>query len=127
MRRSRCDRFEDKLGEPMEPIEVAIIGTGWCGGIRAEACAAHPLVKALHIAETRPGRLKEVAASARADTAVADYRNLLANDEIAAVFISATPETTHFPIARDCLLAGKHVFLEKPISIQLSEAGDLGA
>ncbi len=47
----------------MEPIEFAIIGTGWCGGIRAEACAAHPLVKALHIAETRPERLKEVAAS----------------------------------------------------------------
>ena len=109
----------------MEPIEVAIIGTGWCGGIRAEACAAHPLVKALHIAETRPERLKEVAASARPKTAVADYRKLLDNDEIAAVFISATPETTHFPIARDALLAGKHVFLEKPIAIELSEADEL--
>jgi len=109
----------------MEPIEVAIIGTGWCGGIRAEACAAHPLVKALHIAETRPERLKEVAASTRPKTAVADYRKLLDNDEIAAVFISATPETTHFPIARDALLAGKHVFLEKPIAIELSEADEL--
>src|SRR5260370_25843418 len=108
MRRSRCDRFEDKLGEPMEPIEVAIIGTGWCGGIRAEACAAHPLVKALHIAETRPERLKEVAASARAETAGADYPKLLDNEEIAAVFLRATPATTHFPIALDCLLAGKH-------------------
>src|SRR5216684_3408261 len=125
MRRSRCDKFEDKTGEPMEPIEVAIIGTGWCGGIRAEACAAHPLVKALHIAETRPERLKEVAASTRPKTAVADYRKLLDDDEIAAVFISATPETTHFPIARDCLLAGKHVFLEKPIAIELSEADEL--
>ena len=109
----------------MEPIEVAIIGTGWCGGIRAETCAAHPLVKALHIAETRPERLKEVAASTRPKTAVADYRKLLDNDEIAAVFISATPETTHFPIARDALLAGKHVFLEKPIAIELSDADEL--
>jgi predicted dehydrogenase len=109
----------------MEPIEVAIIGTGWCGGIRAETCAANPLVKALHIAETRPERLKEVAASTRPKTAVADYRKLLDNDEIAAVFISATPETTHFPIARDCLIAGKHVFLEKPIAIELSEADEL--
>src|SRR5213596_1780036 len=115
----------DQTGASMEPIEFAIIGTGWCGGIRAEACAAHPLVKALHIAETRPERLKEVAASARAKTAVADYRKLLDNDEIAAVFISATPETTHFPIARDCLIAGKHVFLEKPIAIELSEADEL--
>src|SRR6266480_1155354 len=115
----------DQTGASMEPIEFAIIGTGWCGGIRAEACAAHPLVKALHIAETRPERLKEVAASTRPKTAVADYRKLIDNDEIAAVFISATPETTHFPIARDCLLAGKHVFLEKPIAIELSEADEL--
>src|SRR2546429_2072499 len=109
----------------MEPIEVAVIGTGWCGGIRAETCTAHPLVKALHIAETRPERLQEVAASARVRTAVADYRKLLDNDEIAAVFISATPETTHFPIARDCLIAGKHVFLEKPIALELSQADEL--
>src|SRR5260370_38597217 len=97
MRRSRCDRFEDKLGEPMEPIEVAIIGTGWCGGIRAEACAAHPLVKALHIAETRPERLKEVAASTRPQTAVADCRHVLGNAEIAAVVIPAPPGTSQFP------------------------------
>src|SRR6266700_4646739 len=63
--------------------------------------------------------------STRAKTAVADYRKLLDNDEIAAVFVSTTPETTHFPIARDCLLAGKHVFLEKPIAIELSEADEL--
>jgi predicted dehydrogenase len=109
----------------MEPIEVAVIGTGWCGGIRAESCAANPLVKALHVAETRPERLKEIADLTRPKTAVADYRKLLDNDAIAAVFISATPETTHFPIARDCLLAGKHVFLEKPIAIELSDADEL--
>ena len=50
----------------MKQIGVGIIGTGWCGGIRAQACAAHPLVKSLHIAETRPERLSEVAKSTRA-------------------------------------------------------------
>src|SRR5205823_13879029 len=95
------------------------------GGMRAESGAANPLVKELHIAETRPERLQEVAASTRPRTAVADYRKLLDDDDIAAVFISATPETTHFPIARDCLIAGKHVFLEKPIALELSEADEL--
>src|SRR5690606_30303898 len=32
---------------------------------------------------------------------------------------------THYAIARDCLKAGKHVLLEKPIALELSEADDL--
>jgi predicted dehydrogenase len=109
----------------MKQIVVGIIGTGWCGGIRAETCAAHPLVESLHIAEIRPERLQEVAKSTRAKTATADYRQLLAITEIDAVYISATPETTHYPIARDSLAAGKHVFLEKPIALEPGQADEL--
>ena len=29
----------------MKQIGVAVVGTGWCGGIRAETLAAHPLVQ----------------------------------------------------------------------------------
>jgi len=109
----------------MKPIEVAVVGTGWCGGIRAETLAAHPLVKALHLAEINPDRLKEISGRTRARTAVADYKELLKRTEIEAVYISATPETTHYPLARDCLAAGKHVFLEKPIALTLEEADEL--
>lgn len=109
----------------MRQIGVAIIGTGWCGGIRAETCAAHPLTKSLHLAEIRPERLAEMKSKTGARTAVADYKELLAIDEIEAAYISATPETTHFPMARDFLAAGKHVFLEKPIALELSEADEL--
>lgn len=109
----------------MKQIGVGIIGTGWCGGIRAETCAAHPLTKSLHLAEIRPERLAEVAKAARARTATTDYRELLKIDEIDAVYISATPETTHYPMARDSLAAGKHVFLEKPMALELKEADEL--
>lgn len=109
----------------MKQIGVAVVGTGWCGGIRAEALAKNPLVKSLHIAENRPERLAEVAKSTAAVTATADYRDLLKIAEIEAVYISATPETTHYPMARDFLSAGKHVFLEKPIALELSEADEL--
>lgn len=111
----------------MKQIGAAIVGTGWCGGIRAETCAANPLVKSLHLAETRPERLAEVAKATGARTATADYRDLLKLDEIEAVYISATPETTHYPMARDFLAAGKHVFLEKPIALELAEADELVA
>ncbi len=109
----------------MRPIEVGIIGTGWCGGIRAETCASHPLVKGLHLAEIRPERLREVAAKTGARTATGDHRELLRNGAIEALIISATPESTHYPMARDALAAGKHVFLEKPIAAALDEADEL--
>lgn len=109
----------------MKQVEIAVIGTGWCGGIRAETCARYPSVSALHLAEIRPERLTEIAKATGAKTATADYRDLLRNDNISAVFVCATPETTHFPIARDALVAGKHVFLEKPIAITFDEADEL--
>jgi predicted dehydrogenase len=109
----------------MRQIGVGIIGTGWCGGIRAETCAAHPLTGSLHLAEIRPERRAEVAKATGAATATIDYRQLLGIAEIEAVYISATPETTHYPMARDCLEAGKHVFLEKPIALDLHEADEL--
>ncbi len=43
-----------------------------------------------------------------------DYRELLARQDIDAVLI-ATPLYEHFPITRDALLAGKHVFCEKSL------------
>lgn len=109
----------------MKQLNIGIIGSGWCGGIRAETCAAHPRVAQLHIAETRPERLAEVAKATGAVTATADYRDLLRISEIDAFYISATPESLHYPMARECLLAGKHVFLEKPIAVELHEADDL--
>jgi predicted dehydrogenase len=109
----------------MKQINVGIVGTGWCGGIRAETCAANAWVKDLHIAETRPERLAEMQQKTSPVSAVSDWRKLLDVKDIDAMIISATPETTHYPMARDCLLAGKHVFLEKPIALELHEADDL--
>ena len=45
----------------MKRINVGIIGTGWCGGIRANTCANNALVDELHIAEIKPDRLDEIA------------------------------------------------------------------
>ncbi len=111
----------------MDRINMGIVGTGWCGGIRAVACAANPLINDLHIADTNPERLAEVQAQVGAVTATADYRELLARDDIDAIIVSATPETTHYPLTKESLLAGKHVFLEKPLALTLGEADELVA
>ncbi len=109
----------------MKQVEVAIIGTGWCGGIRAQTLAQSALVDKLHLCEIREDRLAEVRQLTGAATATTDYHDIIRNPAIEVVYISTTPEGTHYPIARDCLKAGKHVLLEKPIGLDLSEADHL--
>src|SRR5580704_18046487 len=112
-------------GGAMQKVNIGIIGTGWCGGIRAETCAASPYVSELHIAEIKEARLKEVAEKTHPVSATMEYRDLLANKNINAIIVSATPETVHSPMAKETLLAGKHLLLEKPISLTLAEADEL--
>src|SRR5512143_1183320 len=46
--------------------------------------------------------------------------DVLKRDDIGGVVI-ATPAETHFVLAREALLAGKHVFVEKPLVLNESE------
>ena len=68
----------------MKQINVAIIGTGWCGGIRTETAFRNPLVKDIYIAETNEIRLKEMSDKVNPKLATTDYRELLQIAEIDA-------------------------------------------
>jgi scyllo-inositol 2-dehydrogenase (NAD+) len=108
-------------------IGVGVIGTGWIGELRARVCAEHPLAESLHLAEIDPARLERVAKATGARTATTDYHELLARPDLDLVFVSTTPETTHYPITRACLLARKHTLLEKPMGLELKEADEMMA
>jgi predicted dehydrogenase len=69
-------------------------------------------------------RAKRLGAGFGIENAVDDYRKLLADATIDAVHIS-TPNATHYQMAKDALLAGKHVLCEKPLSISVREAQEL--
>ncbi len=55
-----------------------------------------------------------------------DYRELLAQKDVDAVFVT-TPLFVHFPITRDALMAGKHVFCEKCLVFKPEEVHALRA
>ena len=109
----------------VKQVEVAIIGTGWVGGTRAETLSRSALVDKLHLCEIRPDRLAEMKKLYKPATATLDYQDIIKNEKISVVFVSTTPESNHYPIARDCLRAGKNVMLEKPIALELWEADEL--
>lgn len=56
--------------------------------------------------------------------AVTDYHDVLKDRSIEAVSI-CTPASTHFRIASECLEAGKHVLVEKPMCLDSGSAGKL--
>lgn len=56
--------------------------------------------------------------------ATTDYKDILADKDIDAVAIT-TPATTHYKIAKEALLAGKHVIVEKPVTTSSKECEDL--
>ncbi|RDH77822.1 gfo/Idh/MocA family oxidoreductase [Mycolicibacterium moriokaense] len=109
----------------MRQINLGIIGTGWCGGIRAVAASRSPLVGELHLAEIDSGRREEVAAQTNPTVATGNWDEIVGNPDIDAVIVSATPEDLHHPMTKAALEAGKHVLLEKPIALTLDEADEL--
>ena len=105
-------------------INVAVIGAGWVGGIRINACASSPLVNELHIAEINPDRTKQIADNCNATSFTTNWKNLIDNESIDAIIIASTPESERFPIVRAALKAKKHVMIEKPIAPTLREADE---
>lgn len=53
-----------------------------------------------------------------------DFREVLANRNIDAVVI-VTPDHWHVPMARAAVMAGKHVYVEKPVSLYVTEGREL--
>jgi UDP-2-acetamido-3-amino-2,3-dideoxy-glucuronate N-acetyltransferase len=102
-------------------LRLAVVGTGHWGRNLVRNFAELGVLKA--ICDANPEALESV----RRPGVDAHPRieDLLADTAIDAVAI-ATPAETHGALAARVLAAGKHVFVEKPIALDLAEAVALG-
>jgi predicted dehydrogenase len=95
-------------------IRLAMIG---CGGIaQAHRARFHRLEDRLRVVaavDVVPERAREAARVVGADHAMADFREALPH--VDAVLI-ALPHHLHHPVGVECLEAGKHVLMEKPLA-----------
>ncbi len=73
------------------------------------------------LSEKRLDHMKQLYPSLQTTT---DFRELTGDTGIDAVVI-ATPVSSHFPIAKEALEAGKHVFVEKPLASSPEEGTQL--
>lgn len=105
----------------MEKTRVGFIGAGHISGLHAAGYADNPTGRLVALADTDPEVAKARAAEFGVERWYTDYHDLLADPEIDAVEI-LLPHHVHLAATLDALDAGKHVSLQKPISISLEEA-----
>lgn len=96
------------------PLRFILFGAGRMGGHHLAAAARGTLLRPVGIVDPAP--------AARATYAAEPNPDGLAAPGEADCAIVATPEATHFPIARTCLERGLHVLVEKPLCPSLRDA-----
>lgn len=107
-------------------LAVGVVGCGYWGPNLARNFDRLPGCKVAALCDGNRDRLKQVAALHPDAGTFGGIDRMLAEAELDAVAI-ATPVRSHFPLAKACLLAGKHVLLEKPMASSSAECEELVA
>jgi scyllo-inositol 2-dehydrogenase (NADP+) len=103
-------------------IEVGLIGFGLAGKFfHAQVIRAVPGLRLAAILQRSGEEASQRYPDARI---VRNLEELLAIDSIRLIVI-ATPNQTHFPLAKQCLEAGRDVVVDKPFTNTLAEAIEL--
>lgn len=96
-------------------IKIGVIGYGYWGPNLVRTFAEAQLGTVVAVSDLDPKKLAQVNKRYPAVKTTNDLQDLLRNPEIDAIAI-ATPVSTHFEFAMAALKAGKHVWLEKPMT-----------
>lgn len=103
----------------MERICVALIGAGRMGQIHGLNAAGHPALRLKYVVDPRPDAAQALACRLAAETV--SLEQALADPEVAGVLICSSTDQ-HLGHALAAVAAGKAVFCEKPIDLDLRKA-----
>jgi predicted dehydrogenase len=113
----------------MRPVRIGMIGYGGIGRVHALAYRSLPFyyglpadsVQLAGVATSRAATAQAAAAEIGCDTWTDDYRQLLARPDIEAVDV-CVPNHLHAEIVLAAAAAGKHIYCEKPLAMDIAEA-----
>ena len=106
------------------PLKIGLMGYGFAGQTFHAPVIAH--CGAAELAAIATGQPERACADFPNAAIVPDLDALLAREDVECVVI-ATPNDTHFDLARRTLEAGKHVLVDKPVTLTSAEARTLAA
>lgn len=102
-------------------LKIGLIGLGTMANQLGEAVLQGKDMELYAICTRNPDKLVRYAARWGVERAYTDYRELLADPSVDAVIV-ATPNYLHAEMTEAALLAGKHVFCEKPPALTAADA-----
>lgn len=105
-------------------MKLAVIGCGYWGPNLVRNFVQSNKVDGIICCDLDPKRLDRMKNLYPSVEGLTDYKKLLERPDLDAVAI-ATPVKTHHPIAKDFLLHGKHVLMEKPFTHSYETAHEL--
>ena len=106
-------------------IGICLVGTGRAGLIHGRNFAgAVPNARVVAVSDPVAKSSGKACAELGVDTAYADYKEAMKNEEIDAIVI-ATPTDLHKDIVVAAATAGKHIFCEKPMAITVEECDEM--
>lgn len=107
-------------------IKIAVIGLGYWGPNLLRSFNQLSEAQVVAICDAEEKQLKKFSQLYPQAKTTTKYAEILSNNEIEAVII-AVPAPLHYQLCKEALLAGKHVFVEKPLALKLDEAEELVA
>jgi predicted dehydrogenase len=106
------------------PVRIGVVGLGYWGPNLVRNLYELPTAEVAVVCDTRKAALGRLHSRYPAVARTTSYEDLVTDRALEAIAI-ATPVSTHYELALKALLAGKHVFVEKPIAGSTAEALEL--
>lgn len=112
------------LSSTDKKIGIAVVGTGFGQAIHIPGFQHHPRTEVVAIYDRDLGKAKAIADTNKIPHALNSIEKLLSLAEVEAVSI-ATPPFLHYEMAKTAIEAGKHILLEKPMTLNAAEVREL--
>ncbi|RKZ06722.1 gfo/Idh/MocA family oxidoreductase [Candidatus Fermentibacteria bacterium] len=108
----------------MYMVKTGVIGLGYWGPNLLRNLYSNKRRGELVMCDSDPARLEKIRSRYPDVSYTSDCQELFNDSNLDAVVI-ATDVSSHYPLAKKALLAGKHVFVEKPFAASIAEAQEL--